>query len=110
MADGSERRTQQRHPVAGRHIPAPDAAEGTAVLRDVSLNGAGVVVPFPCEVGQWVSLRLTNPARGFDKPVQLRVAHVTPTAGGFFVGGTFAEPLSFDELDEVVAESPPAAG
>ena len=46
--------------------------------------------------------RTGNPARGFNKSVLVRVTHVTTTAGGFLVGGTFSAPLSYKEMTALV--------
>jgi len=45
---------------------------------------------------------LSNPDKGFVKTMIVEVAHVTPITGAFLVGGTFLEPLTYQELTTLV--------
>ena len=47
-------------------------------------------------------MSLANPAQKLAKTMLVRVAHVTPINGGFLVGGTFLEPLTYQELTALV--------
>lgn len=75
---------------------------GSAKIRDVSLEGVGLVLTRKVEIGSMLAVSLTNPAKGFAKTVLVRVAHVTAVPGGFLVGGTFTAPLTYQELTTMV--------
>lgn len=116
MADSTDRRAAERMPVkaatscafAGRVVED----FGQAKIRDVSMNGVGLVVSRRVEIGSLLVITLVsdapNPMNGagapqkFVKTLYVRVAHVTPIHGGFLVGGTFNEPLSYQEFTALV--------
>src|SRR5687768_13818996 len=75
---------------------------GASKVRDVSMDGIGLILTKRVEVGSNLAVVLSNPAKGFNKTVFVQVAHVTATHGGFLVGGTFAEPLSYQDLTTLV--------
>ena len=106
MADSAERRAAERMPVT------PDVAcsfvspvvedFGPARVRDVSMDGIGLVLVRPVVVGALLAVGLANPARGLAKTVLLRVTHVTTIPGGYLAGGTFAAPLTYQEFTALV--------
>lgn len=75
---------------------------GTALVRDVSMDGVGLLLDRPVVVGAVLAVGLTNPAKGFAKTVLVRVAHVTPATGALLVGGAFLTPLTYQELTTLV--------
>jgi hypothetical protein len=75
---------------------------GAVKIRDVSLTGVGLVVGRKVEVGAMLAVGLANPAKGYARTMLVRVAHVTAIPGGFLVGGSFAEPLTYQELTALV--------
>jgi len=106
VTDRPERRAEERFPV-NAHTCCPmlsPVAEdfGSVRIRDVSMQGLGMVVSRRVEPGALLVVVLANPARNFSKTVLVRVAHVTPVAGTFLVGGTFVTPLTYQELTTLV--------
>src|SRR5437660_730673 len=62
----------------------------------------GLLVANKVAVGAVLVVGLANADKGFAKTVLVNVAHVTPVPGGFLVGGTFAPPLTYQELTTLV--------
>ena len=102
MADSSDRRAAERMAVnsqanctfAGRI--AEDI--GPARVRDVSMTGVGVILTRRVEVGSLITISIAaaaNAATKFSKTMLVKVAHVTTVPGGFLIGGTFVEPLTY---------------
>jgi hypothetical protein len=77
-------------------------ATGTVRVRDVSMDGVGLLLDRPVALGSLLVVGLTNTAKGFAKSVLVRVAHVTPSAGAFLVGGSFLTPLTYQEMTALV--------
>ncbi|VTR91932.1 : PilZ [Gemmata massiliana] len=106
MADAKDRRAAERMAVnagTGCGFVGPVAENfGPAKVRDVSLDGIGLVLTRRVEIGTLLALTLTNATQKLSKTVLVRVAHVTASHGGFLVGGTFAEPLTYQELTSFV--------
>jgi hypothetical protein len=75
---------------------------GPVKIRDVSLDGIGLVLMRSVPAGTVLTVGLTNPDKGFNKSVMIRVVHVTPITGAFLVGGSFTEPLTYQELTSLV--------
>lgn len=75
---------------------------GGVKIRDVSLEGIGIVIMKSVPVGSMLVIGLSNPDKNFVKTIILEVAHVTPITGAFLVGGTFLEPLTYQELTTLV--------
>lgn len=106
MAGAGDRRAAERMPVtsgtacsfAGRVVDDV----GPVRIQDVSLEGVGLILVRRVDVGALLSIGIANPARGVDKSVLVRVAHVTPVPGGYLVGGTFSAPLTYQELTSLV--------
>lgn len=75
---------------------------GPVKVRDVALEGVGLILLKRVEVGTVLAVGLTNPEKGFTKTLLVKVAHVTPVPGGFLVGGTFTPQLTYQELTSLV--------
>ena len=107
MGDSGDRRASERMPVtAGTTCSfAAQVAEelAGARVRDVSLEGLGLVLIRKIEIGSLLAVSLANPANNFVKTVVVKVAHVTPVPGGYLVGGAFTTPpLTYQELTAMV--------
>lgn len=106
MPDQSDRRASERMAVvAGTACTfvAPVVDDlGPAKIRDVSIDGIGLILMRRVEVGTLLAVSLTNPVRNFAKTVLVRVAHVTAVPGGHLVGGTLTTPLTYQELTTLV--------
>lgn len=106
MAEPTNRRAAERMAVtAGTacSFVSPIVEDfGPVKIRDVSLEGVGLVLTRKVEVGSMLALTLTNPAKAFVKTVLVRVAHVTAVPGGLLVGGTLTAPLTYQELTTLV--------
>ncbi|HJZ58248.1 MAG TPA: PilZ domain-containing protein [Gemmataceae bacterium] len=75
---------------------------GPARVRDVSMEGVGLILTHAVPLGTLLAVGLSNSQKGIAKTVLVRVVHSTPTHGGFLVGGTFVTPLSYQELTAMV--------
>jgi len=106
MADSADRRASERIPVnsgtgcafAGKVV----SDVGPVKIRDVSLEGIGLVLLRPLKVGDLLAIVLENASRGLAKTILVNVAHVTTVPGGFLIGGSFAEPLTYQEFTALV--------
>lgn len=106
MAESADRRNVERMPVGagtecsfvGRIIEDI----GPVKVRDVSMQGVGLVLLKPVEIGSLLAIGLTKADRGFAKTLMVRVIHCTPIVGGHMVGGEFLEPLTYQELTTLV--------
>jgi hypothetical protein len=108
MADTTDRRAAERLAVsaAAGCTYAGRVAEdlGPIKIRDVSMTGVGLMTGRSLEVGSLLAIGIAGngAAYKFNKTVLVKVAHVTPVPGGFLVGGTFAEPLTYQEFTSLV--------
>jgi len=106
VAEPVERRAAERYPVntdATCPFLSPVTEDfGTVKIRDISMQGIGLLVSRRVEPGTVLAVVLANPARGFSKTVLVRVAHITTLGGGFLVGGTFVTPLTYQEMSVLV--------
>ena len=106
MATATDKRAAERFAVnssASCSFALPVVADpGPARVKDVSMTGVGLLLQRRVEVGSLLAVGLTNPAKGFARTVMVQVTHVTPTAGGFLVGGEFLTPLSYQEMTTLV--------
>ena len=106
MADSTDRRAAERMVVnAGTGCSFAGLVSddfGPVKIRDVSMNGIGVVVSKRVEVGALLVMTISQAAQRLSKTMLVRVAHVTPIHGGFLVGGTFLEQLTYQELTALV--------
>src|SRR5258708_18513212 len=71
---------------------------GPAKIKNLSMDGIGLVLGRRVEPGTLLAITISNAARGFTKSVLVRVVHVTAQPGAFLVGGTFPTPLTYQEL------------
>src|SRR5262249_5966993 len=97
MPDPAHRRAVERYPV-NAETSCPFVARvaedfGGVRIKDISMQGIGLVTGRRVDPGTLLAVTLSNPARGFHKTVLVRVAHATAVPGGCLVGGTFDTPL-----------------
>lgn len=101
-----DRRAAERFPVtAGTTCPfASPVVEdfGPVRVRNVSMDGIGLLLARRVEVGTLLAIGLANPARGFTKTVLVRVVHATAELTGCVVGGSLVTPLTYQELTALV--------
>jgi hypothetical protein len=105
MAESGDRRVSERIPVsAGTTCAFAGRVEelGPVKIRDVSMQGIGLVLMKTVAVGSSLVITLSKADKAFAKTMLVKVAHVTPITGAFFVGGSFAEPLTYQEFTSLV--------
>jgi hypothetical protein len=107
MIEQAERRSLERFEVnrdAACPLLSPVVENfGSVKVRDVSMQGVGLLVGRRIEPGALLAVVLENRARGFSKTVLVRVTHVAAQpGGGFVVGGAFTAPLSYKEMSALV--------
>jgi hypothetical protein len=106
MAERIERRASERLSVGGDTACAfvgPVAEDfGAARIKDISMEGIGLILSRKVEAGALLAVTLTNSSKSFTKIVLLRVAHATAQPGGCVVGGNFTVPLTYQELTTLV--------
>jgi hypothetical protein len=106
MIVATEQRAAERFAVNGETscsfaFPVAEV-KGPARVRDVSMDGVGLLLDRRVEVGSLLAVGLANKDKGFARTVLVRVAHVTPATGGFLVGGSFLTPLTYQEMTTLV--------
>jgi hypothetical protein len=106
MAESIDRRAAERMAVnatTGCGFVGPvTEGFGPGKVRDVSLDGVGLLLTRRVEIGALLAVTITNSAQKVSKTVLVRVAHVTVAHGGFLVAGTFLEPLTYQEFTGLV--------
>ena len=106
MPESADRRAETRMAVnAGTSCSfvAPIVTDiGPAKVKDISMQGVGLILGRRVEQGSMLAITLTNPAKGFVKTVIVNVVHVTAQPGGCLVGGIFTTPLTYQELTALV--------
>ena len=106
MAEYADRRSQERLPVsadASCTFVSPVVADfGAAKLKDLSMQGIGLILQRKVEVGATLAVTLSNPSKSFTKTVLVSVAHATTQPGGTLIGGTFTVPLTYQEFTMLV--------
>lgn len=106
MPDPRDRRAAERMAVNATTtcgFAGPVAEDfGPVKVRDVSMDGVGLLLTRQVAVGALLAVQLSNPAQKLSKTVLVRVAHVTAAHGGYLVGGTFNEPLTYQEFTALV--------
>jgi hypothetical protein len=106
MAEPADRRAAERYPVnmdASCPFLSPVVEDfGPVKIRDVSMQGVGMVLNRRVELGAMLAVVLANQAKGFSKTMLVRVAHVTPMGSGYVVGGSFVTPLTYQEMSTLV--------
>jgi len=75
---------------------------GSYKIKNISMDGIGLLLSQPVEPGTLLAVSLSNSARGFARTVLVRVVHVTSQYGAYLVGGTFSTPLTYQELTTLV--------
>lgn len=103
----SERRAAERFPVSADarcQFVAPVGQElGPARIKNVSSDGIAVLLNRRVEPGATLAVTVTIQGKTFNRTLLVKVAHVTPQAGGsFLVGGSFSPPLTYEELTALV--------
>jgi hypothetical protein len=106
MPDPADRRATERFPVnadTSCAFVSPVVEDfGQAKIKNISLDGIGLLLTRPLETGTLLAVTISNAPRGFNKTVLVRVVHATRHNGGFLVGGTFSTPLTYNELTTLV--------
>jgi hypothetical protein len=75
---------------------------GPVRIKNISMEGIGLLMTRRVEVGSMLAITLTNPAKSLAKTVLVRVVHATPQLGNHLVGCTFNTALSYQELTALV--------
>jgi hypothetical protein len=106
MPDPKDRRAAERFPInvtTSCSFLSPVVEDfGPAKIKNISMDGIGLLLARRLEPGTMLAVSLSNPARGFTKTVLVRVAHMTPDHGAYLLGGTFSIPLTYEELSILV--------
>jgi hypothetical protein len=106
MVGTTDRRAAERMAVnsgTACAFAAPVAEDfGPTKVRDVSMEGVGLVSVRRVPVGTLLVVGLTNPDRGVAKTALVRVEHVTPIHGGILVACEFLESLTYEEFKALV--------
>lgn len=100
----ADRRGEARHPCL-REVPyrLGDAC-GTAVVRDLSTTGAGMVLAHQVLPGMMVSVELLDQPRQCWRLKLLQVVHATRTgADTWLVGSLFTKQLTEEELQGLIS-------
>jgi hypothetical protein len=69
---------------------------GPAKIKNVSMDGIGLVLSRRLEPGALLAVSLSNAARNIARTMLVRVVHVTPEQGVYLVGGEFTTPLTYE--------------
>ncbi len=98
-----ERRATPRYPVnADTSCPfiMPLADDfGPARIREISTEGIGLLTSRAIEPGTLLVIGLKNAAHNFYRTQVVQVVHATRAVGGMYIiGGTFLNPLTYEEL------------
>lgn len=103
MSFESEKRTEERFPAsdsASCDFVSPVLEDfGPAKLKNISLNGVGLITAERVSVGLLLAVKLVNPVKNCSKTALARVVHVTPIPGNsYLIGCEWDTQLSYDEL------------
>lgn len=106
MPDPKDRRQSERFPVTPQTTCSYGALLkdlGPTRIKNVSMEGIGLILSQKVEVGDLLAVNVANPSRNFQKVLVVKVVHVTPQAGGScVVGGTFETPLTYQEFTALI--------
>lgn len=106
MSDPADRRAAERIPVntgtACSRVARMVEDLGPVKIRDVTMQGIGLLLMRSVPDGSMLVITLTNKDKGIAKTLMVQVAHVTTVPGGFLAGGTFVEPLTYQEFTSLV--------
>jgi hypothetical protein len=75
---------------------------GKAKVREVSMDGVGLLLDRRVEVGSLLAVGLANQAKGVARTILVRVTEVTAGTSGYSVSGSFLTPLSYQEMTALV--------
>ncbi len=99
-SEGSERRRWPRYAYPGEQA-APDVSvaevPGDTRVEDLCLEGIGLLLPAPVEVGQPLTLRLRPPDGGAPIDVGAAVVYALPHRAGCRAGAFFSRQLTEEE-------------
>jgi len=106
MPEPIDRRAAERFPVNAStscSFVSPVVEDfGAAKIKNISMDGVGMLLARRLEPGTLLAVSLSNQARGFTKTMLVRIGHMTPDHGGYLVGGTFSMPLTYEDLSKLV--------
>lgn len=106
MTGSGDRHAIERLPVGADTscgFAAPLAADIVGVkIRDVSMNGIGLISIQKVDVGSRLALGICNKRQNINKTVILKVTHVKPITGGYLIAGEFTAPLTYQEFTSLV--------
>lgn len=106
MSEAADRRTEERFPVSSEtscSFLSPVVEDfGPAKIKNLSMEGIGLVVGRRIEVGALLAVTLSNKAHNVSKTVLVRIVHSTPQPGGYLLGGTFNTALTYQEMTSLV--------
>jgi len=104
--DGTERRESVRFPSTLDAICwQPGAAHGepwSAVVKDISVGGVGLISRRPIEKGEHFLIKLQNNFVDLSGPMHAKVAHVSPKGDdGWLIGCEFLRELEPKEQERL---------
>ena len=106
MTGSGDRHAIERLPIGADtscSFAAPVAADIAGLkIRDVSMNGIGLISIQKIDVGSRLVLGICNKAHNITKTVILKVTHVKPITGGYLIAGEFTSPLTYQEFTSLV--------
>lgn len=106
MSDPADRRAAERIPVSAGTTCSRVARVvedlGPVKIRDVSMQGIGLLLMRSVAAGSMLVLTLTNRDKTWSRTMTVQIAHVTPVPGGYVAGGAFVEPLTYQEFVSLV--------
>ncbi len=73
-----------------------------AWIRDLSLEGLGLLVEKPLDPGAFIVLQLKSPSSGEKYQISAEVMHCTAVAGEYLVGCHFVSALTEDTLEDLL--------
>src|SRR5262245_1888909 len=105
-----ERRAADRHLcrllATARRPGAPGDPGWTAVIRDLSVGGMGLVLDAPVEKRTILALTVAGEVKGVRQPLVVRVVHTRGLAGTWWLAGcSQARRLSGDELEALLVSA-----
>src|SRR5262245_27321604 len=103
MEEFKEKRRSERLPInadSSCEFASPVLEDfGRVKVKNISTEGIGFLSPQYLQPGLLLALTLVNAGKKFNRTYLVRVVHGTAQPGGMFlIGGTFNNPLSYEEL------------
>jgi hypothetical protein len=106
MVNPADRRATERIPLNAdsscSYVSQVIEVVASVRIRDISMEGIGLLISRKLETGAVLAVTLSNSARNFSKTVLVQIIHVTPQVGVYLVGGKFTSPLTYQELTTLV--------